>query len=66
MPLPLNMSSFEGILIPQLVNVNNHENTAQTNSDFDKLDLSDFLDIIKVLTRRRITKNRRRIKKKRY
>lgn len=62
MPLPINPPSG-GILVKGSTTVNIQTATTSPNIDFGKLDLSDLLDIIEVLTKTIISNNRRRIKK---
>ena len=52
-----------GILVKSSKLVNIQVATTSPNTDFEKLDLSDFLDLIKILTNEIISKRRRRINK---
>ena len=64
MPLPIKPSNV-GILVKSANIVNIHAVTTKPNIDFEKLDLSDFLDLIEILIKEIISNNRRRINKKR-
>lgn len=55
MPLPINPPTG-GILVKSSTLVNIQAATTSPNIDFEKLDLSDFLDLIKILTDEIISK----------